>query len=87
LTTIDVDAHFEPSANWLDEFPTFKRKLPEKFPLPEVPVFSSDYPHFEGSSDPDEHYDKELAVLDDAMRDGFLKGNIAASYALMGDPL
>jgi predicted TIM-barrel fold metal-dependent hydrolase len=55
--------------------------------LPEVPVFSSDYPHFEGSADPVEHYDKELASLDDAMRDGFLSGNIAASYALMGDPL
>ena len=55
--------------------------------LPEVPVFSSDYPHFEGNSDPVEHYDKELASLDDAMRDGFLSGNIAASYALMGDPL
>ena len=36
---------------------------------------------------PLEHYDKELASLDDAMRDGFLSGNIAASYALMGDPL
>ena len=32
LTIIDVDAHFEPSANWLDEFPALKKKLPEMFP-------------------------------------------------------
>ena len=32
MTIIDVDAHFEPSANWLDEFPVLKKKLPEKFP-------------------------------------------------------
>jgi predicted TIM-barrel fold metal-dependent hydrolase len=55
--------------------------------LPEVAVFSSDYPHFEGNPDPVEHYEKDLASLDGATRNGFLSGNIAASYALMSDPL
>src|SRR3954452_9972313 len=32
--------------------------------LPEVVVFSSDYPHFEGSGDPVRHYERTLAKLD-----------------------
>ena len=29
---IDVDAHFEPAADWLDEFPALKAELPELLP-------------------------------------------------------
>jgi predicted TIM-barrel fold metal-dependent hydrolase len=55
--------------------------------LPEVAAFSSDYPHFEGSGSPAEHYEKALAGLDDEVREGFLHANIEGSYAAMGDPL
>jgi predicted TIM-barrel fold metal-dependent hydrolase len=55
--------------------------------LPECVVFSSDYPHFEGSDDPCHHYERTLAPLSDEQREGFLHGNIEASFALMGDPL
>ena len=55
--------------------------------LPEVAVFSSDYPHFEGSGDPVGHYEKTLSALDVDVREGFLHGNIEASYAMTGDPL
>jgi len=55
--------------------------------LPEVAVFSSDYPHFEGSRSPIEHYDKDLAGLPDTVRAAFLGGNIADCFARMGDPI
>jgi len=55
--------------------------------LPEVAVFSSDYPHFEGNPDPLAHYETELAELSPAVRQQFMSGNIEASYALAGDPL
>jgi len=55
--------------------------------LPEVPVFSSDYPHFEGSGNPIGHYDKELASITDAARSSFLGGNLAECFARMGDPI
>jgi len=55
--------------------------------LPEVPVFSSDYPHFEGNPDPVGHYAGELAALPDEKRASFLGGNLAACFARMGDPL
>src|SRR3954453_9184397 len=29
---LDVDAHFEPAADWLDEFPVLKAQLPELLP-------------------------------------------------------
>ena len=32
MTTIDIDAHFEPTEDWLDEFPALKAELPERFP-------------------------------------------------------
>ena len=31
-TVIDVDAHFEPAADWLDDFPALKAELPELLP-------------------------------------------------------
>ena len=55
--------------------------------LPDVAVFSSDYPHFEGNPDPVAHYDAELHDMADDLRRRFLTGNIAASYAMTGDPL
>ncbi|MGW0658478.1 amidohydrolase family protein [Streptodolium elevatio] len=55
--------------------------------LPGVAVFSSDMPHFEGNLTPVEFYEKELAGTPADIRDGFLAGNIAESYARMGDPL
>jgi uncharacterized protein len=55
--------------------------------LPEVAVFSSDYPHFEGNPDPLAHYEAELAHVTPELRERFLRGNITASYALTGDPL
>jgi predicted TIM-barrel fold metal-dependent hydrolase len=32
MPVIDIDSHFEPAADWLDEFPALKAKLPERFP-------------------------------------------------------
>ena len=55
--------------------------------LPEIPVFSSDYPHFEGSGDPIGHYETTLAALTPELRSSFLGDNIAACFARMGDPI
>ena len=33
MPVIDIDSHFEPTEEWLDEFPSLKAKLPEKFPV------------------------------------------------------
>lgn len=55
--------------------------------LPTLPIFSSDYPHFEGSGDPMGHYQKELASLPEETRAGFLGENLAACFARMGDPI
>lgn len=55
--------------------------------LPTVPVFSSDYPHFEGNGDPMGHYDKELAAVSEDARASFLGGNLADCFARMGDPI
>ena len=54
---------------------------------PECVVFSSDYPHHEGNPDPVGHYEHLLADVDESAREGFLHGNIEASFAAMGDPL
>ena len=50
-------------------------------------VFSSDFPHFEGFTEPAKHYADVLAPLDDARRARFLGGTIADVYRRMGDPL
>ena len=56
--------------------------------LPEdMIVFSSDFPHFEGFTEPAKHYADLLAPLDDARRARFLGGTIADVYRRMGDPL
>ena len=61
------------------------RELLER--MPEVPVFSSDYPHFEGNPDPVGHYKSVLADVDPSARSGFLSENILSSFEMMGDPL
>jgi predicted TIM-barrel fold metal-dependent hydrolase len=50
-------------------------------------VFSSDFPHFEGLSDPIGHYAKALEGLSTERLDRFFGGSIADVYARMGDPL
>jgi predicted TIM-barrel fold metal-dependent hydrolase len=50
-------------------------------------VFSSDFPHFEGFSDPTSHYTAALAPLGEERRARFLGGSIADVYRRMGDPL
>jgi predicted TIM-barrel fold metal-dependent hydrolase len=55
--------------------------------LPEIPIFSSDYPHFEGSGDPMGHYDKQLAPVAPELRASFLGANLAERFAAMGDPI
>ena len=56
--------------------------------LPEdMIVFSSDFPHFEGFTDPIGHYEKVLADLPRTRVERFLGGAIADVYRRMGDPL
>jgi len=50
-------------------------------------VFSSDFPHFEGFTDPRAHYTAALKDLTEARRERFYGGSIADVYARMGDPL
>lgn len=53
----------------------------------ETLVFSSDFPHFEGFTDPIGHYRDALARLTVAQREKFLGGTIADVFARLGDPL
>jgi predicted TIM-barrel fold metal-dependent hydrolase len=55
--------------------------------LPEIPIFSSDYPHFEGSGDPMAHYRKELAPVAPELRSSFFGNNLTERFAAMGDPI
>ena len=55
--------------------------------LPEVPVFSSDYPHFEGSGDPMGHYQKELDPVPADLKTSFFGDNLTSCFARMGDPI
>jgi predicted TIM-barrel fold metal-dependent hydrolase len=55
--------------------------------LPEVPIFSSDYPHFEGNNDPVGHYEKELAGAAPQTKASFLGDNLAECFARTGDPI
>ena len=61
-------------------------KIIEELPEDMI-VFSSDFPHFEGLSDPVAHYAKELAGLSARRRERFYGGSIADVYARMGDPI
>jgi predicted TIM-barrel fold metal-dependent hydrolase len=55
--------------------------------LPEMCVFSSDFPHHEGNADPINLYRPELDRLDHELRTRFLGDNSADCFARMGDPL
>jgi predicted TIM-barrel fold metal-dependent hydrolase len=50
-------------------------------------VFSSDFPHFEGVTDPVAHYAEALKDLPQARIERFFGGSIADVYARMGDPI
>ena len=55
--------------------------------MPTVAVFSSDYPHYEGTASPVDYYRAELAPLDNHTTEQFFGGNINDCYQRMGDPL
>jgi predicted TIM-barrel fold metal-dependent hydrolase len=55
--------------------------------VPEMLVFSSDFPHDEGNVDPIELYRPALDALPEATRAAFLGGTICDVYQRMGDPL
>lgn len=61
-------------------------KIMEELP-PEMLVFSSDFPHFEGFTDPVGHYRKLFSELPRARAEAFLGGTIASGFARMADPL
>jgi predicted TIM-barrel fold metal-dependent hydrolase len=53
----------------------------------EMIVFSSDFPHFEGFTDPVPYYAEALKELPAARRERFYGGSIADAYRRMGDPI
>jgi predicted TIM-barrel fold metal-dependent hydrolase len=55
--------------------------------LPEMALFSSDYPHQEGNADPINLYGDRLDALDASLRERFLGGNATDAFARLGDPL
>jgi predicted TIM-barrel fold metal-dependent hydrolase len=55
--------------------------------LPEMCVFSSDFPHQEGNAEPIELYRPGLDELDPARRAAFMGDTMEACYARMADPL
>ncbi|HXK22592.1 MAG TPA: amidohydrolase family protein [Myxococcota bacterium] len=50
-------------------------------------VFSSDFPHFEGFTDPIGHYAEALKELSPARRERFFGGSVEDAFRRMGDPL
>ncbi len=61
-------------------------KIMEDLPE-EMIVFSSDFPHFEGFTDPIGHYRKLLAELPRPQVERFMGGTINAAFERMGDAL
>ena len=55
--------------------------------LPEMALFSSDFPHQEGNADPINVYGDALQALDAETLERFMGRNAADAYARMGDPL
>jgi len=55
--------------------------------LPEIMVFSSDYPHTEGNADPINLYRPGLDELRPGVREAFLGATMSDCFARMGDPL
>ncbi len=61
-------------------------KIMEELP-DEMIVFSSDFPHFEGFTEPTDHYRKLLADLPRPRVERFMGGTINAAFERMGDAL
>jgi predicted TIM-barrel fold metal-dependent hydrolase len=61
-------------------------KIMQELPDPMI-VFSSDFPHFEGFSDPIGHYSEVLKDLPGERRELFYSGSMAEAYARTGDPI
>jgi predicted TIM-barrel fold metal-dependent hydrolase len=55
--------------------------------LPEMCLFSSDYPHQEGNADPINLYGEPLQAIDAELRHAFLGANASEAFARTGDPL
>jgi predicted TIM-barrel fold metal-dependent hydrolase len=55
--------------------------------LPEMGLFSSDYPHQEGNADPINVYGEALGAFGESLRNQFLGGNATEIFARTGDPL
>jgi predicted TIM-barrel fold metal-dependent hydrolase len=55
--------------------------------LPEMGLFSSDYPHMEGNADPINLYGEPLREIDPELRERFLGTNATDVFARTGDPL
>jgi uncharacterized protein len=54
---------------------------------PNVAVFSSDYPHFEGTPDPVNFYSEVVANASSEAQAAYFGGAMVESYAMMGDPI
>jgi predicted TIM-barrel fold metal-dependent hydrolase len=55
--------------------------------LPDMALFSSDYPHLEGNADPIDLYGTTLDDLGPDLRERFLGANAIETFARTGDPL
>ena len=55
--------------------------------LPDMVVFSSDYPHQEGNADPIELYRPALDEVGDEVRAAFMGETAADCFSRIGDPL
>ena len=55
--------------------------------LPDMALFSSDYPHQEGNADPINVYGDALQALDPVALERFMGRNASDAYARMGHPL
>jgi len=65
------------------------QQLPEIMELlsPDMIVFSTDFPHFEGIHDPVGYYREKLRNVPESRRERFYGGAMREVYARMGDPL
>lgn len=61
--------------------------IPTLRQLPDMVVFSSDWPHMEGSATPIADYEPGLSDLGADIREAFLGGTMLEVFERMGDPL
>jgi predicted TIM-barrel fold metal-dependent hydrolase len=61
--------------------------IPTLLQEPGMVVFSSDYPHLEGSATPLDEYEPELSEMDPQLREAFLGKTMLDVFERMGDPL